>query len=79
MSKKRREFSSDFKFRVALEAAKEQQTISELPSASSVYPNQISHWKRQLLESGVALFTQNGTDGQRDQEGIQSFCVTEPS
>jgi putative transposase len=72
MSKKRRRFSPDFKFRVALEAAKGQRTISELSNAYSVHPNQISQWKRQLLNDGSEIFTRNSTSNQQDQEVIQT-------
>ena len=72
MSKKRRQFSPDFKFRVAMEAAKGQRTISELSNAYSVHPNQISQWKRQPLDDGAEIFTRNGTSNQQDQEVIQS-------
>lgn len=72
MTKKRRRFSPDFKFRVALEAAKGQRTISELSSEYSVHPNQISQWKRQLLENGADVFSQPSTNGQRDQEAVQT-------
>lgn len=72
MTKNRRRFSSEFKFRVALEAAKGQQTISELASEYSVHPNQISQWKRQLLESGADVFSQNGAKEQRDKQTVQT-------
>ena len=72
MTKTRRRFNPEFKFRVALEAAKGQRTLSELSSEYSVHPNQISHWKRQLLESGPDVFGQNGHNGQRDQEAMQA-------
>jgi transposase-like protein len=72
MTKKRRRFSPDFKFRVALEAAKGQRTLSELSSEYSVHPNQISQWKRQLLENGADVFSQNGTSRNRDEEAIQT-------
>ena len=61
MSKKRRQFSSDFKFRVALEAAKGQRTISELAGDYQVHPNQIGQWKRQLLDDGADVFARNGS------------------
>ena len=60
MSVKRRRHSSEFKFRVALEAAKEQQTISQLASEFSLHPNQIRDWKKQLLEKGKTVFQSNG-------------------
>lgn len=72
MTKQRRRFSSEFKFRVALEAAKGQQTLGELASKHSLHPNQISQWKRQLLESGAEVFSQNGGKEQRDQQAVQT-------
>jgi transposase-like protein len=72
MTIKRRRFSPEFKFRVALEAAKGQQTLSELSSKYGVHPNQVSQWKRQLLECGAAVFEQNGNKAQRDQQAVQT-------
>jgi transposase-like protein len=72
MSKQRRRFSADFKFRVALEAAKGQQTISELSQKHSLHPNQISQWKRQLLEDGADVFIRNGSQVQQEQAAMQS-------
>ena len=68
MSKKRRQFTADFKFKVALEAAKGTKTISEISSASRVHSNQISQWKRQLLDDGASLFKKNTAKQQREQE-----------
>lgn len=56
MAKSRKRHSAQIKFKLALEAAKEQQTINELASRHQVHPNQISQWKRQLLEEGPGLF-----------------------
>jgi transposase-like protein len=72
MSKQRRRFNADFKFRVALEAAKGQQTISELAGKHQLHPNQISQWKRQLLEDGVDVFARNGSQVQQEQAAMQS-------
>ncbi len=60
MSVKRRRHSPGFKFKVALEAAKEQKTISQLSSELSLHPTQISDWKKQLLEKGKTVFQSNG-------------------
>ena len=49
MTKKRRQYSAEFKFKAALEAAKGRKTISELASEMEVHPNQISDEKHQLL------------------------------
>ena len=61
MSKKRRQYSAQYKFKIAMEAAKGQKTLSELSSETGVHPNQISSWKRQLLADGANLFERNGT------------------
>jgi putative transposase len=72
MSKNRRRFSPDYKFRVALEAAKGQQTLSELASKYGLHPNQISQWKRQLLESGADVFNHNSNKEVQTQHAEQS-------
>ena len=70
MAEKRNRYSTDFKFRVALEAAQGQKTLNELASEQGVHPNQISTWKRQLLEGGPGLFGPNGRHAQRAQEAV---------
>ena len=56
MGTKRKQHSAEFKFKVALEAAKEQKTLSQLGSEYELHPTQISEWKRQLLSGGVNVF-----------------------
>ena len=56
MSSKRRKHSPEFKARVALEAAKEEKTISELSQIYEVHPNQINQWKRNLLDNAAGVF-----------------------
>jgi putative transposase len=58
MTTKRKRHSAQFKFEVALEAAKGLQTTSQIASEREVHPNQISQWKKQLLEEGAAIFSQ---------------------
>jgi transposase-like protein len=68
MSKKRLRYSAQFKFQLALEAAKGLKTINELASEHSVHPNQVSEWKRQLLEAGNTIFSRGGGGFQREQQ-----------
>ena len=70
MAQRRTRYSADFKFRLALEAAKGQQTLNELASQHGVPPNQIGQWKRQLLTSGPDVF--NGQTLARQQQAQQA-------
>jgi len=58
MAKRRKRRSAQFKFEVALEAAKGLQTANQIASEREVHPNQISLWKKQLLDEGVSIFSQ---------------------
>ena len=71
MSKNRRRFSAEFKFKVALEAAKGTKTINELASEYEVHPSQIGQWKQELLEDGASLFARPSAQQQRQQEALQ--------
>ncbi len=46
---KRRNFSADFKAKVALAAIRGDGTMAELASRYDIHPNMIAKWKRQAL------------------------------
>ena len=71
MTKGRRRFKAEFKFEVALEAAKGVKTLNELSSQFGVHPNQISEWKRELLEGGATVFSDPAAQKLREQETLQ--------
>ena len=56
MTQKRRRHSNQFKFKVALEAAKGLKTINAIASEHNLHPTQVSGWKKHLLEEGVTIF-----------------------
>ena len=56
----RRKFSAEFKAKVALEAVKNQQTISELANRFDVSPVVISKWKAEFLENVASVFEKGG-------------------
>lgn len=67
MTQKRRRHTDAFKFKVALEAAKGQKTINEIASEYNVHPNQVSEWKKRLLEEGVSVFRSRTVRPEREQ------------
>lgn len=69
MMKKRR-FTSDFKAKVALEAIKGQKTVNELAQEFGIHPNQISMWKKRLLDSAAEAFSR-GKDRDAEQAQVE--------
>ena len=70
MKNKRRNHSAAFKAKVALAAVKSDKTIAELASEYEVHPNQITQWKKQLLESLPEVFSRRRQHEQQDQEAL---------
>jgi transposase len=68
MARKRRNFSPSFKSKVALEAVREQRTISELAQKYKLHPTQINLWKKQLVEGAETVF-ENGKPVSNDDDG----------
>ena len=64
--------SAQFKFKVALEAAKGTKTLTELASQYGLHPSQISEWKQQLLQDGPSVFSTQTARQQREQEALQT-------
>ena len=64
MRNKRRNHSPKFKAKVALAAFKGDKTIAELSRQFEVHPNQITSWRKQLLENVQEAFGSGGKVGQ---------------
>ncbi len=61
MSKKRK-WSSEAKFKIALEVIKGDMTLSELCNKYDVAPSQLHTWKRQLIDQGSKLFDKSNKE-----------------
>lgn len=71
MSNKRKQYSPQFKAKVAMEAVRGEKTVSELSSQYEVHPTMINNWKRQLLEEASSIFDKGneGNKGNDSQQG----------
>lgn len=67
MARNRRKHSSQFKFKVALAAAKGHRTINEIASEYNLHPTQVSIWKKQLLTEGPLVFNSSTTRQLQEQ------------
>ncbi len=63
----RKKYSKEFKARVALDAIKGQKTVSELSSEYGVHANQITRWKKQLMDVAPDVFAR-GKDKEADKK-----------
>lgn len=69
MSMQRKNYSADFKAKVAIAAIKGQHTINEIASQYGVHPNQVMGWKKQAVEAIPDSFsTRRERDRDADEE-----------
>ena len=52
----RRNHSAAFKAKVAIEALADGKTIAEIAQKHDVHPNQVTEWRRQLLDRAACVF-----------------------
>lgn len=68
--KKRRRYSADFKAQVALEAINNQRTLNEIANEHGIHPNQITNWKKQVIEQLPQIFATNRDKHQQQQQAL---------
>jgi transposase-like protein len=72
MSTQRKQYSAEFKARVALAALKGMKTVNELASTYGVHPTQIAHWKHRLQKEMPDLFSVRRAKREQAQEALQA-------
>ena len=68
MTMQRKNYSADFKAKVAIAAIKGDKTINELASFFAVHPNQVMTWKKQALAIIPDAFSSRLLEGTRGRE-----------
>jgi transposase len=66
MSRKRRSHSPALKAKVALAAIQGEKTIAELAEQFQIHPNQITKWKKLLLNSAQEVFEKGSRNSSSD-------------
>ncbi|EIJ0984771.1 IS3 family transposase [Vibrio vulnificus] len=73
MTRKRRNHSPEFKAKVALDAAKGDKTVAELAQKYNLHANQISTWKKELLENAAMIFATENHTGKESSEEVDKL------
>jgi transposase len=58
MPRRRRKYPPELKAKVALEALREESTMTELAARYDVHPNLIANWKKKAREQVLASFSE---------------------
>ena len=72
MSTQRKQYSAEFKARVALEALKGLKTVNEFASTYGVHPTQIAHWKHRLQKEMPDIFSVRRAKREHDEAALQA-------
>jgi len=70
---KRRNYTDQFKAKIALEALRGDKSIQEIAAKHQVHPNQVSTWKRLAVESMADVFAKDGNPTGLTEADIKEF------
>ena len=56
MSKKRRNFTSEFKSKIIIEMFENGMSINEMASKYNLHPKTVQLWKKQFIENAILAF-----------------------
>ncbi len=73
MTRKRRNHSPEFKAKVALEAAKGDKTIAQLAQKHNLHANQITSWKKELIENAASIFSSSANTSKNVSDDVDKL------
>jgi len=73
MSRKRKQYSSEFKAKVALQALKNEETVAQLAARYEVHPTMIHTWKRNLLEGAANIFDKSHKTNKQSEAKVDEL------
>ncbi len=73
MSKKRTQYSKEFKAKIALAAIRGEETVPQLAARYNIHPTQINSWKRQLIEKASDLFGKNNDINNKNEHSADDL------
>jgi putative transposase len=73
MKRKRRVFGGAFRAKVALAAVKGDKTLAELASQFDVHANQVSTWRKELIDRAAELFDDRRRPKREDEVSPQEL------
>jgi len=59
MAKRGESISADFKFKVVLEALREESSLAEIASKYDVTSKSIQNWKKEFIDNGQSIFSKS--------------------
>ena len=55
----KREYTADYKARIAMEVLREEQTVSEIASREQINVKQVYNWRNELRDNAALIFDRN--------------------
>nr|VFK01015.1 MAG: Transposase [Candidatus Kentron sp. H]VFK01024.1 MAG: Transposase [Candidatus Kentron sp. H]VFK04817.1 MAG: Transposase [Candidatus Kentron sp. H] len=75
MSWKRKQYSAEFKAKVAVTALGESQSTSESAARYEIHPTIVTDWKRELIDSASMVFDKAGKSHLRRRTLPKRNCI----